>query len=67
MEINLRFLKSQHNRSYKFPLRECDDSSDDEFPTGNIVVDLHTQGQVLRKAISSKVLSLDSSRRVKSL
>ena len=31
MEINLRFLKSSHNKQYSFPRKNSDDNDDDTF------------------------------------
>lgn len=70
MEINLRFKNSLHNHTYKFPVFE--NSFDEEEEEGllshpDILYDLHSQAEVVKKSISTKTLSLDASRRVKSL
>ena len=69
MEINLRYKNSTHNHSYKFPVYENSfDEDQDQFPNSNeVLYDLHSQTEVVKKSVSTKTLSLDASRRVKSL
>lgn len=76
MEINIRYLRSEHNRHYRFPKRtDPDDDDEDDDPADdplarreNITYDLMTQNHLSpARALSHKVLSLDSSRKVTSL
>lgn len=71
MEIDLRYKNSSHNRTYKFPYREDspnEESDEESFPNSNAVLyDLHSQSEVIKKTLSTKTLSLEASRRVKSL
>lgn len=76
MEINIRYLRSEHNRYYKFPKRpEAESSESDEEHNDslldkkeNILYDLRAQNEVHpSKLLSHKILSLDNSRKVASL
>lgn len=75
MEINLRYLRSDHNRHYRFPLSEIEseveeDNTFDPFLAKKelIIYDLHSQNSLqASKSPSKKTLSLESSRRVVSL
>lgn len=76
MEINIRYLRSEHNRYYKFPkkINENDTDSEEERYDSlldkkeNIIYDLRTQNELLpSKSVSQKILSLDNSRKVASL
>lgn len=71
MEIELRFKNCSHNLLYKFPITDPtsdneDDSADLGFISGALY-DLHAQASIIQKSVSTKTLSLDASRRVKSL
>ena len=39
MQINIRYLRSDHNRYYKFPKKEMEESSDDELQIYDPVID----------------------------
>lgn len=70
MEINIRYLRSEHNRYYKFPKADSTDSEDghQQGRKEDTIYDLHSQNEVIRgRSVSSKVLSLDNSRKLVSL
>ena len=72
MEINLRFLRSEHNRHYRFPKLSLSDSDEEEpyTPFQNkepITYDLRTQNEVAKKSAKKNLLSLENTRRIKSL
>lgn len=75
MEINLRYLRSEHNRHYRFPLQENDseEEGEDQYDPALskkelIIYDLNSQNSLQpSRSPSKKTLSLESSRRVVSL
>jgi hypothetical protein len=76
MEINIRYLRSDHNRYYKFPKQHFESDSDSEeehidpllTKKENVFYDLKSQNELPpSKTISHKILSLDNSRKVTSL
>lgn len=76
MEINIRYMRSDHNRYYRFPKNKVENDSDSEEESReaylakkeNIFYDLRTQNELPpSRTLSQKVLSLDNTRRVASL
>lgn len=76
MEINIRYMRSDHNRYYRFPKNtgEYDSDSEEESKESylgkkeNIFYDLRTQNELPpSRTLSQKILSLDNTRRVASL
>lgn len=70
LEINLRFLRSEHNKAYTFPKFDTDSDIDEKdvnpfASKNNQLYDLHTQNEILKDLTLYKLQ--ESSKRVKSL